>query len=583
MFLTNKYDGRKKEHMDKPPIINLEIFSGSLSSFNESIDIDTEKSKLYSDIKLVVGLDFGTTSSAFSINIVTKGSKFFSGRLLWQKDTILAYNYDYSEVLGSGYIDICPSFKIVELFKLHLGSLPDNLKPKLPIEYKRAIADYLKEIRKDIKSEVASCMPEANYFEDVLLVFTVPAEYSEEDKDIMRECIYNAKLIKSKSSEKLQFITESEAAAIYCMKNELQKHNLLSIGRTFIIIDCGGSTTGITTHKLVENNPSEVTELIRDFCGCKLIDEEFIKLLNEKFETRAIDPLKKNYQFRRMVYEFCDRVKEFFAGDNTEFICTLDIEEKTPKLLQYVSEEIKKIMEENNWLIEIKYNDIKKMFDPVIERIIRLIHIQLSNNKETCSAMFLIGRFSRNKYLQSRIEKEFHNTMKNISFINDPKETISRGAVDYGLLLVNSNLSKLGNNDISSNILKYTYGIRFNSDWKDDDPPNRKSSDGKISKFISLVKRDTEVTSDQIFTFNFKPESGQTHAKFEVYYTNEESATYIDETGMKLLGVLNVDLPDAHLDNRSINFGLTFGPNKITASTRNELNGQKFATKFCYQ
>ncbi|RGB25689.1 hypothetical protein C1646_771403, partial [Rhizophagus diaphanus] len=86
------------------------------------------------------------------------------------------------------------------------------------------------------------------------------------------------------------------------------------------------------------------------------------------------------------------------------------------------------------------------------------------------------------------------------------------------------------------------------------------------------------VTSDQIFTFNFKPESGQTHAKFEVYYTNEESATYIDEPGMKLLGVLNVDLPDAHLDNRSINFGLTFGPNKITAFTRNELNGQKFRT-----
>lgn len=36
MFLTNKYDERKKEIMNKPPIINLEIFSGSLSSFNES-------------------------------------------------------------------------------------------------------------------------------------------------------------------------------------------------------------------------------------------------------------------------------------------------------------------------------------------------------------------------------------------------------------------------------------------------------------------------------------------------------------------------------------------------------------------
>ncbi|PKC07465.1 hypothetical protein RhiirA5_418166 [Rhizophagus irregularis] len=320
---------------------------------------------------------------------------------------------------------------------------------------------------------------------------------------------------------------------------------------TFIIVDCGGNTTDISTHELVKNDLLQLSALISDFCGCTFIDDEFIKLLNVKFETHAINLLKNNnyYKFRRVVDEYCQHVKEYFTGDNTEFYYTVDVEESAPDLLQYVSKETKEIMEENSWLIDLKYNDIKKMFDPFIDRIIRLIHIQLSNNRETCSAIFLIGGF----------------------IIDQPKAAISHGAVDYGLLLVNSNLNKLGNNDISSSILKYTYGIRFNSDWKDDDPPNRKSFDGKISKFISLVKRDTE------------PESGQTHAKFEVYYTNEESATYIDEPGMKLLGVLNVDLPDAHLDNRSINFGLTFGPNKITAFARNELNGQKFVTKFCYQ
>ncbi|PKY63577.1 hypothetical protein RhiirA4_493062, partial [Rhizophagus irregularis] len=116
-----------------------------------------------------------------------------------------------------------------------------------------------------------------------------------------------------------------EAAAIYCMENELPNYNLLSIGRTFIIIDCGGSTIDITTHKIVGNNPlqlSEVTELIRDFCGSTFIDDEFIKLLNEKFETRAIDLLKKNHyiKFRYIVFEFCQRVKKSFAGDdNTKF------------------------------------------------------------------------------------------------------------------------------------------------------------------------------------------------------------------------------------------------------------------------
>ncbi|CAB5385695.1 unnamed protein product [Rhizophagus irregularis] len=257
-FLTSNKNEQTNHIMDKPPKLSLnnKDVNNSSEYFLNFFDTkkNMEKSKLYSNILVVIGLDFGSISSAFSIYRVVEvpNSSNYSWRL---KDTSLEYNNDY--------------------------------------------------------------------------ILTVPAEYSEKDKDIMRECIHNAKLIKNKSSEKLQFITESEAAAIYCTKNELQKYNLLFIGMTFIIVDCGGNTTDISTHEL--------------------------------------------------------------------------------------------------------------------------------------------------------------------------------------------------------------------------------------------------------------PESGQTHAKFEVYYTNEESATYIDEPGMKLLGVLNVDLPDAHLDNRSIIFGLTFGPNKITAFARNELNGQKFVTKFCYQ
>jgi hypothetical protein len=43
---------------------------------------------------------------------------------------------------------------------------------------------------------------------DVLLVLTIPAEYSENDKAIMRECTFNAGLISDKNSERLQFTTE---------------------------------------------------------------------------------------------------------------------------------------------------------------------------------------------------------------------------------------------------------------------------------------------------------------------------------------------------------------------------------------
>ena len=44
--------------------------------------------------------------------------------------------------------------------------------------------------------------------ENVLLVLTVPAEYSENDKAIMRECAFKAELISDRNSGKLQFTTE---------------------------------------------------------------------------------------------------------------------------------------------------------------------------------------------------------------------------------------------------------------------------------------------------------------------------------------------------------------------------------------
>ncbi|PKY55785.1 hypothetical protein RhiirA4_475494, partial [Rhizophagus irregularis] len=369
-FLTNKNE-QTNQYLATLSLDNKDANNSSeyfLNFFDTSLEKDTEKSKLYPDIQVVVGIDFGAISSAFSVYCVTTKKPKKSSNYTWDlRNTILKYNNKYSDVMGwngiSKYI-----YNVVELFKLHLGGLPDNLKPKLQVEYKKAIADYLKEIGKDIKNEIAISWTGVNYFENVLLVLTIPADYSEKDKDIMRECTHNAKLVKNKSSEKLQFITESEAVAIYCMKNELQKYNLLSIRKTFIIIDCGGSTTDITTHKLVENNPlqlSEVTELIRDYCGCTFIDEEFIKLLNEKFETRTMNLIKKNHYgpFRNTVYEFFQHVMELFTGDNMEFYYTLDVEEKIPELLQHVSKEIKEIMEADNWLIDIKYNEIKKMVD----------------------------------------------------------------------------------------------------------------------------------------------------------------------------------------------------------------------------
>lgn len=59
-----------------------------------------------------------------------------------------------------------------------------------------------------IKETVATAWPMVDYFENVLLVITIPAEFSETTKAIMRTCAFDAGLIKRKYSTNLKFTTE---------------------------------------------------------------------------------------------------------------------------------------------------------------------------------------------------------------------------------------------------------------------------------------------------------------------------------------------------------------------------------------
>ncbi|CAB5381365.1 unnamed protein product [Rhizophagus irregularis] len=157
-----------------------------------------------SNIRVVVGLDFGTTYSGFAYCHVNEERNLCSNDI-WHGET---------------------------------GDLSDEVKPKLPVDYKKAITDYLREIGEVIKDTIKTRWPLIDYFENILLVITVPAEFSDKSKAIMRVCAFNAGLIKEECSTNLQFTTEPEAAAVYCMEN-LEGQNLARAGTNFMIVDCG--------------------------------------------------------------------------------------------------------------------------------------------------------------------------------------------------------------------------------------------------------------------------------------------------------------------------------------------------------
>ncbi|RIB06113.1 kinase-like domain-containing protein [Gigaspora rosea] len=420
-----------------------EMYSNSLNSLDKMPPID-DLGSIGSNYKLstttvnvVVSIDFGTTHSGFAYAHVSNPSTIIANDY-WQEftgplktDTVLRYDQNFKNVEAWGLPALVQKpnirkifkggFSPVQFFKLHLSKKFG--KPDLPegLYYKKTITDYLTEMGKLIKKVLLKRWPNINFLNQVLLVITVPAEYTEHTKDIMKESILRAGLI-SKNSDKLKFIEESKAAAIYC-KGMLRKQQ-----GPIIILDCGSYKVDFTIFELENNELKENINKTTEFAGSACVDKEFLKFLEQIVGVFAISSLAKEYndQFQYMLSEFQRQVKLPFTGIKKDFkVIKFDIKEVCPMLKQFVTESSRLKLERNNWIIDLGFNDVKSMFDLVVDKIIKLIGLQL-NLGITYTAMFLVGGFSESKYLQMRINHCYHSQIKNIIFLDDPIAAIER-------------------------------------------------------------------------------------------------------------------------------------------------------------
>ena len=87
-------------------------------------------------------------------------------------------------------------------------------------------------------------------------------------------------------------------------------------------------------------------------------------------------------------------------------------------------------MQTLNWTLELQFKDIKEMFDPLIERIIKLIDSQLRSSTKKCSALLLVGGFSESSYLESEIRKAFSTKVGVISVPPQPVIAIVKGGMN---------------------------------------------------------------------------------------------------------------------------------------------------------
>ena len=98
-------------------------------------------------------------------------------------------------------------------------------------------------------------------------------------------------------------------------------------------------------------------------CGGIYVDREFIALIGEKVGLSVMIMLQENHegQLQYMIMEFCKKVKFLFTGYREDYkTFEMDLGRVCPVIRRYVIGSRLDQLEYDNWIIELKFEDVKK-------------------------------------------------------------------------------------------------------------------------------------------------------------------------------------------------------------------------------
>ena len=311
-----------------PPLPTSAILIPKFPPMLEISDVSRNDS-----ISVVIAIDFGTSRSGFAYAFV-KNQKKIEGHTQWEEQiapypktlTHILYSPE-RKVIAWGWkarkqytglrdtnIPNADSYKPFSDFKMLLQEGTDKTKdgPYFVSKDGRRvrdangdgflvldlIADYLRELKeyaiKNITSGVTGLLEDRQ----IRWCLTVPAIWTNANKQLMRRAAQRAGLIglDKDDAERLVIVLEPEAAAIHSMKHDKGTNvSTLDQGKCFMVVDCGGGTVDITVHEIVKHE--ELKELLPPEGGCygsTYIDRYFFEeYLPRKLTKEVVDIFRK--------------------------------------------------------------------------------------------------------------------------------------------------------------------------------------------------------------------------------------------------------------------------------------------------
>ncbi|MBR8834292.1 MAG: HSP70 family protein [Stigonema ocellatum SAG 48.90 = DSM 106950] len=558
-------------------------------------------------ISLVIGIDFGTSRSgyayAFTDDTKIFGKTDWSGtpapypktltHLLYSPDgKVEAWGFDARKKLAQLRKDkAADKYNFFQNFKMQLREGKERTANGPVITTTNGqkfavvdlIADYLRLLKdlalKETKAATAGILRE----NEIRWCLTIPAIWTDADKQLMRNAAQKAGLIgdSEAEAERLLLVLEPEAAALYLQEREKLQ---LEPGTRFMVVDCGGGTVDITVHEVVSGKGlQEVAEGTGGAYGSTYVDRSFREFLEKKLTAAAIERFhdEEPVDYLEMMADW-ERTKCDFDPERSGNIIYFPIRQKLYKILaknySNVLESLADEQDGEDSNILLSRETMNGIFTATLDGLVEKVEEEFAKlGSRGCDLIYLVGGFSKSPLLRQQIKEKFDSRVKQIVMPSEPGEAIVQGAVSFGL----------NPETIRSRRSRLTYGCEMSVPFDSDkDPKSKRFYSDDLEQYLChdrfcvfVLAGDSVGVNEEVIQIFVPVEHNQTQMLFGFYATKKQKVRYTDESGVEKLGELTVEMPDTTGGiNREVEVTMYFGKTEIKVEAKDKTSGKQCST-----
>ncbi|XP_033751160.1 heat shock 70 kDa protein 12A-like [Pecten maximus] len=386
---------------------------------------------------------------------------------------------------------------------------------------------------------------------DVRWVITVPAVWTDQAKQIMRECAIEAGI----PNDALSLAYEPEVAALFCKQIPVDQvsganRNIFQEGDGIMVVDLGGGTADITVQEVSGNKMRSTFTVSGGPWGGARVNAAFMSFLIETFGKEVIRRLK-----RKEPWDFLELIRDFEVKKrNTDILKEgKDLSIRLPLGLHKLYKKINGKGFENSAdcvtlkkdKMHIKPFKFDSFFRETISNITEHLKSLLDGNKISVATILLVGGFSECKLVSDAIKEVFPR--HHVVIPMESGLSVLKGAVLYGHRP----------ESITARYCHYSIGISLNKLYDPEEHVGAatfKSGETvrcgscfetffRQGRIVEMGEKETtEVHSDhrasdrEMWKYDVK--------EIEIYTSKKSNTKFVTEAGCNRHAIITIDPPE---------------------------------------